>query len=507
MKAAVLGFAALVSLTLATEQSTVAAEKFKRHPNGIAGQYIVVLNGDQAESDEKANKLLKKFGGKLKHVYKSAIGGFAAELDESTALKMSDEPEVEYIEQDQPVKAIAVQSNPVWGLDRIDQRDRSLNYAYNYSATGTGVKVYVIDTGIRPSHADFGGRASVAYDAIGDGRNGIDCNGHGTHVAGTIGGATYGVAKAARLYGIRVLDCSGNGATSGVIAGVNWVTANKSGPAVANMSLGGGISSSLDQAVRNSIAAGVTYAIAAGNDNLDACNSSPARVSTALTVGASNSSDARASFSNWGTCLDLFAPGEGIRSAWHTSNTATANLNGTSMAAPHVAGVAALYLETNPTATPAAVESVIKSGGSASKLSGIGTGSPNVLLYSQLTTVTPTPSPTPTPTPTAPAAPCTSCTAYAGSLSGTGASSYQPSGTYYYSSVSGTHSGWLRSTATGDFDLYLQKWNGRSWVTVASSHGSTSSEQIAYSGTAGYYIYRVYSYSGSGSYSFWLKKP
>ena len=215
----------------------------------------------------------------------------------------------------------------------------------------------MIDTGIRTGHADFGGRATNGFDAFGG--SGEDCNGHGTHVAGTVGGQTYGVAKGAALVGVRVLDCNGSGYTSGVIDGVDWVTATASGPSVANMSLGGGASTALDAAVRNSVAAGVTYAVAAGNENRDACTGSPSRVAEAITVGATDQADARASFSNYGSCLDLFAPGVGVRSAWYTSNTATASLSGTSMASPHVAGAAALYLAANPGASPAAVGTAI----------------------------------------------------------------------------------------------------------------------------------------------------
>ena len=273
--------------------------------------------------------------------------------------------------------------NATWGLDRIDQRDLPLNGTYSYTTLAAGVHVYVIDTGIRSTHAEFGGRvSSTGYTAISDGNGTNDCNGHGTHVAGTIGGATYGVAKGVTLHAVRVLNCSGSGSTSGVIAGVNWVTANHTAPAVANMSLGGGASTALDDAVRNSVASGVTYAVAAGNSNANACNSSPSRVSQALTVGSSTNTDARSSFSNFGTCVDVFAPGSNITSAWYTSNTATNTISGTSMASPHVAGAAALYLATDPSAPPSTVHAAVVDNASVNKLSSIGSGSPNRLLHS-----------------------------------------------------------------------------------------------------------------------------
>jgi aqualysin 1 len=460
----------------------------------VPNAYIVVLN-----EGGNPRAVAAVAGVEPRFVYEHAVKGFAATLNEGQLNALQHNPNVAYVEQDQTVAATTTQSGATWGIDRIDQRDLPLSGTYTYTPTGAGVTAYVIDTGILVSHTQFGGRASVGYDAVGDGRGGIDCNGHGTHVSGTIGSATYGVAKGVTLKAVRVLGCDGSGTNSGVIAGVDWVTANHATPAVANMSLGGGASTALDDAVNRAIASGVTFAVAAGNDNLDACTGSPSRVPNAITVGATTSTDARASYSDYGTCVDIFAPGSSILSTWYTSTTATNTISGTSMASPHVAGVAALYLQGNPSATPAPVTSAIINSSTPNKVTSPGTGSPNRLLYSPLT---------------APGTggggttdPCTGCTKYTGSLSGTGASAIQPGGTYYYSSVSGTHKGWLQGPSGTDFDLYLYKWNGSSWVVVASSESSTSTESISYAGTAGYYEWKVSSYSGSGAGSFWLSHP
>ena len=282
------------------------------------------------------------------------------------------------------MRASATQPNATWGLDRIDQTALPLNSAYTYTRTGAGVNAYIIDTGIRATHTDFGGRVSGGYTAVTDGRGTDDCYGHGTHVAGTVGSATYGVAKSVHLVPVRVLGCDGSGTTSAVIAGIDWVTAHRVQPAVANMSLGGGNSTALDDAVKRSIAAGVSYAVAAGNSSWPACLSSPADVPAAITVGATQKNDQTASFSNWGSCIDLFAPGVNITSDWNTSDTATNTISGTSMATPHVTGVAALYLEGHPTATPAQVSAALVNGATTNALSWVLWGSPNKLLCSQL---------------------------------------------------------------------------------------------------------------------------
>ncbi|WP_251056879.1 S8 family peptidase [Streptomyces sp. ISL-94] len=345
----------------------------------VPDTWIVVLKDgtDMAGTEAMATGA----GGEVGHVYRSALRGFSIRASQEQVAELAADPRVAYVEQDAEVRAADTQAGPPWGLDRIDQRALPLSQAYTYDATAANVTAYVIDTGIRTTHTDFGGRARVGFDAFGG--NGQDCNGHGTHVAGTLGGAAYGVAKGASLVSVRVMNCSGSGTVSGVIAGVDWVSANAAEPAVANMSLGGGASSALDSAVARSISAGVTYAVAAGNSSADACDSSPGRTPSALTVGATLRWDARASFSNYGSCLDLFAPGVGITSDWYTGNAATNTLSGTSMAAPHVAGAAALYLAAHPDASPAQVGDAVAAGATAGAVVAPGAGSPNRLLYSR----------------------------------------------------------------------------------------------------------------------------
>ena len=350
----------------------------KVQADAIDGDYIVVLRADAAgDVDTKVKEKVARHGGKLKATYREVLAGYAATLSDEELASVAADPDVAYVEQDQVMTASATQSGATWGLDRIDQRSRPLSGTYTYTATASTVRAYIIDTGIYTSHSQFGGRASNVYDALGG--NGQDCNGHGTHVAGTVGSATYGVAKSVMLRGVRVLNCSGSGSTSGIISAIDWLRTNHVKPAVANMSLGGGYSSSLNTAVNNLAAAGVFIAVAAGNENQNACNVSPASAANATTVAASTSSDAKASYSNWGSCVDLYAPGSSITSTWLNGGTNT--ISGTSMASPHVAGVAALYKATYGDASYSTIRSWLTTNATASVITGNVTGTPNRLLY------------------------------------------------------------------------------------------------------------------------------
>jgi len=350
------------------------------------GEYIVVLkdteNVRRRGVPNRARELAERRGARAGKIYQHALKGFTFRGNAQQAREVAADPDVAFVEEDRVISLTAQQVNPPsWGLDRIDQRRLPLDGVYGYPGTASNVTAYIIDTGILTTHSDFGGRASHGYDFVDGDANATDCNGHGTHVAGTVGGTSYGVAKGVRLVAVRVLNCSGNGTTSGVIAGIDWVTRNARKPAVANMSLGGGASAALDAAVNNSINSGVTFVVAAGNESTNACTRSPARTPNAITVGATTSGDARASYSNYGSCLDIFAPGSSITSAWHTSTTARNTISGTSMATPHVAGAAALYLSANPSASPTQVRNALVANGTTGVVTGAGTGSPNVLVY------------------------------------------------------------------------------------------------------------------------------
>lgn len=394
-----------VAITAVISSSAVHADVYQaqmievEQSRAIKDNYIVVFNTPsvlnisdnmavESFAVQQGNSLANRYNVNVKRNFGNSLNGVLVQATKEQLKALQKDPNVKYIEQDQimsinPMMDIAGdQGSATWGLDRVDQRDLPLNSNYHYDFDGSGVTAYIVDTGVLTSHNEFGGRASSGYDFVDNDNDATDCNGHGTHVAGTIGGSTYGVAKNVNVVGVRVLGCTGSGSNSGVIAGINWVKNNAQGPSVANMSLGGGASQATDDAVNSAVAAGITFVVAAGNDNSNACNYSPARAADAITVGSTTNSDSRSSFSNFGTCLDIYAPGSSITSAWYNSNSATNTISGTSMASPHVAGVAALYLNETPSSTPTQIASLLSSRASSGKVTDVKSGSPNKLLYS-----------------------------------------------------------------------------------------------------------------------------
>lgn len=384
---------------LALGSTTSFAGELRTVEKPVPGQYIVVFKDSAASLEGESNdaarvslvaeSLALSTDTKVIESFDYALRGFVVQANDKQLESLLIDPRVAYVEEDGFTSVDATQTGATWGLDRVDQRDLPLNGTYVYNTTASNVHAYIIDTGVLGTHSQFSGRMGNGYDAIGGGTT--DCNGHGTHVAGTVGGTTWGVAKGVTIHPVRVLGCNGSGTNSGVIAGMNWVAGNRILPAVANMSLGGSASSAIDSAVANLTNAKVTVVVAAGNDNGNACNKSPARAPSAITVGSTTNTDARSSFSNFGTCVDIFAPGSSITSAWHTSSTASNTISGTSMAAPHAAGGAALYLASNPGATPAQVTSALIGNATLNKVGNAGSGSPNRLLYTGAATPPPPP--------------------------------------------------------------------------------------------------------------------
>jgi subtilisin family serine protease len=485
----------LIALTTATlvAATGLGAPAAAAAPTATA-TYIVQFTPGTNAAAQATDARTKGFA--VSRIYTNVFPGMVVTATDAQRNALAKNPNVKLIEADGAVRASDTQSSAPWGLDRLDQRALPLSGDFVYDRTASGVKTYIVDTGVLATHTDFGGRVSGGYTAIADGRGTTDCNGHGTHVAGTVAGSVYGVAKAASIVPVRVLDCAGSGSWSGVIAGLDWIGGQHVAgtAAVANMSLGGGANSSVDTAVNNLIKKGVTVVVAAGNDNRDACTFSPARVAAAITVAATDRTDTRASFSNFGKCVDVFAPGVGITSAWHTSTTSTATISGTSMAAPHVAGLVAANLALTPTVSPSQIESQIVTEATKDVVRSAGTGSPNRLGYLTPTPVTPPVTETPVveqpvneqPQATAPAAPTnvvakgargSASVSWAQGADGGSALTSQTVTVYRSGKVTGTVT--VSGTATS-VTIRLSKGSGYSFtVTATNAVGSSPASAMS----------------------------
>lgn len=480
-------------------------------PQDTAGRYIVMLadegvreqdlreQGPREQGLEPLSQRVSTLATELQLDAGPPLGiidGFVAHnVSAATERVLRADPRVAHLEPDQPVRLYSTQSDAPWHLDRIDQRDLPLDSSYQYDASGAGVDVYVVDSGILATHAEFGGRVAGGYSSVDDNWGISDCLGHGTHVAGIVGGATYGAAKDVTLYSVRVIDCFEDGSIAGVIEGLDWirtrVAAHPDRPAVVNMSIGGSASTALETAVDSLVGAGLSVVAAAGNNGGSACNYSPGNARSALTVGASTQSDTLAYFSNYGWCVDLFAPGMAITSSWQTNNTALNTINGTSMAAPLVSAAVARYLEGRPGALPSEVAAHILDGASDDKLIGLDAASPNQLLYMGPSDDG-----------------CAVCGRYSAMLAQPGAYSYQPDGGYFESDA-GPHRAELHGPDGADFDLDLWWWDAEQggWRVVARATSPSARETLTYDGPAGLYLWRVAAYSGSGTYTLDITHP